>query len=247
MRTTAARLAVVAASLAAVVAFATRHDAHPKEIAGLWTLWPEAKSDGDAVRFYFFKDDGIGLYRYGQIGLNTTNSFDWKVDGDDLVLTFRKTGEVKRTKFAVDGKALTLADDPKEPLAKSMRYTFVPAPLDVVDDLQKVPGRLWIDVKKFATGGMGFSLYQMRDAGIDGRGVGWHHIGDFDDWSTEAFTYRSSPDQLEMWFTVRGEHALTKVLHGKDTITLVEDPRNFNHVDTYKDAGPSFGSFHVAD
>ena len=90
----------------------------PKEVAGLWSRWPDAKSDGDGVRFYFFHENGIGLYRYGQIGLNTTNSFDWAVDGDELVLTFRKTGEVKRSKFVVDGKQLTLLDDPKEPLDK---------------------------------------------------------------------------------------------------------------------------------
>jgi hypothetical protein len=219
-----------------------RHASHPQEIAGLWTLWPDSKSDGDPVRFYFFHEDGIGLYRYGKIGLNTTNSFDWKVDGDDLVLTFRKTGEVVRTPFSVDKTTLTLAHDPKEPLAANVRYTFVPAPLDAS---AKVPGRLWIDRKKFATGGEQFSLYQLKDAAIDGRGVGWFHVGDFDDWSTEALTYRYTPTSMEFDFTVRGDHFTSKIIHDKDTLTFVEDPRGFWHVHSYKDAGPSFGQFDV--
>jgi len=241
----------VAAVVAGAGAFLLHKDtSHPKEVVGLWSRWPDAKSDGDPVRFYFFHDSGIGLYRYGQIGLNSTSSFDWRVDGEDLVLTFRKTGAVVHTKYAAKDGRLQLADDPKEPLEKGVVYAYVPPPLQtaVLDDVVgvesgKVPGRLWIDQKKFATGGSAFSLYQLRDAGIDGRGVGWHHIGDFDDWSTEALTYRSNPTELELWFTVRDEHAKTRIIHDGDNLTLVNDPRNFGHVDVYKDAGPSFGWF----
>ncbi len=252
---TISRLAVVT-SLAFVTMLGLRlawsAHTHPKEVAGLWSRWPAAQSDGDPVRFYFFHEDGIGLYRYGKIGLNTTNSFDWKADGDELVITFRKTGQVVRTRYSVADHVLTLLDDPKEPLEHKVRYAFVPPSqvagllegADTLGAAGKVPGRLWIDAQKFATGGMGFSLYQLRDAGIDGRGVGWHHVGDFDDWSTEALTYRASPGTLELWFTVRGEHAKTRALRNADgDLTLVEDPRNFGHVETYKDAGPSFGSF----
>lgn len=256
---------------------------HPKEVAGLWTRWPDARSDGDKVRFWFFHPDGIGLYRYGKIGLNTTNSFDWHVEGKDLVVTFRKTGEVARTRFelgAGDGKprSLVLLKDPKEPHA--VPYTFVPPPAqgalapDLLDLLAlargvdvmsapakegSVPGRLWINQKKYATGGMGFSLYQLKEAAIDGRGVGWHHVGDYNDWSTEALTFRYSPSpasednareaELEVWFTVRGEHAKTiarRAAGGRgapSSLTLFEDPRDYWHLQTYKDAGPSFGSF----
>lgn len=249
---------------------------HPKEVVGLWTRWPDARADGDLVRFWFFHPEGIGLYRYGKIGLNTTNSFDWHVEGQELVVKFRKTGEVAQTRFqlkAGDGKqrALVLLEDPKEPHA--VPYTFVPPPaqsalapdlfdhsgdVDVIEQLPasvKVPGRLWIDQKKFATGGMGFSLYQLKDAAIDGRGVGWHHVGDYDDWSTEALTFRYSPSsgkseaELDLWFTVRGEQAKTLARHSsraggeKTELTLFEDPRDYWHVHTYKDAGPSFGSF----
>ena len=214
-------------------------------IAGLWSLWPDARSDGDNVLFYFFHEDGIGLYRYGKIGLNTTNSFDWSVDGGDLVLKFRKTGETVRTPFHLDGKQLVLDRDPKEPLTGKVRYTYVPPSQAAPDVFGKIPGRLWIDQKKFATGGMGFSLYQLKDAAIDGRGVGWHHVGDFDDWSTEALTYRLSPSSMELDFTVRGDHSKTPIQKDGDVLTFVEDPRDYWHVHAYKDAGPSFGSFHV--
>ncbi|HEY4220574.1 MAG TPA: hypothetical protein VGO62_04510 [Myxococcota bacterium] len=250
-------VAVAAVALGSLGARLASNSAHPKEIAGLWSLWPDARDDGDGVRFYFFHPDGIGLYRYGKIGLNTTNSFDWKVAGGELVLTFRKTGDVVKTPFSVDDQAhtLTLARDPKEPLVGTVRYTYVPpsaqaaqAP-DLVDDAgadaraSKVAGRLWIDQKKFATGGMGFSLYQLKDSAIDGRGVGWHHIGDFDDWSTEALTFREGPKAIEFWFTLRGDHGKTALSRSGDTLTLVEDPRGFWHVHNYQDAGPSFGSF----
>jgi hypothetical protein len=243
---------------------------HPKEVAGLWTRWPDSKADGDPVRFWFFHPEGIGLYRYGKIGLNTTNSFDWRVlDGDTLELRFRKTGEVVRTKFAVKGgdtRSLRMVNDPREPAP--VDYVFIPPPAqatfapDVFDDVGdvptleasgKVPGRLWIDQARFATGGMAFSLYQLRDAAIDGRGVGWHHIGDYDDWSTEALTFRYSPSscksdgQLELSFTVRGEHAITPAIqktNGKATdLVLTQDPRSFWQSRTYHDGGPSFGSF----
>jgi hypothetical protein len=255
---------------------------HPREIAGLWTRWPDARSDGDKVRFWFFHPEGIGLYRYGKIGLNTTNSFDWHVEGDALVLKFRKTGELRRTRFTLERgdekhRSLVLLDDPKE--SHRVRYTFIPPPLEAAtapdlfeasapaslrDGGKKpgaVAGRLWIDQRRFATGGIGFSLYQLKEAAIDGRGVGWHHIGDYDDWSTEALTFRYAPSscrrdaELELRFTVRGEQARTLARHTpnsngdatpeqKASLTLFEDPRNFWHRQTYRDAGPSFGSLH---
>lgn len=258
--------------------------AHPRELAGLWTRWPEAHSDGDAVRFWFFHPSGIGLYRFGKIGLNTTNSFDWHVDDGVLVLRFRKTGEVARTSFTLErsgGKrpSLLLTADPREP--SKVRYTFVPPPAraawapDLLDEsifmspsggeregggarpddsslARAVAGRLWIDMRSFATGGSEFSLYQLKDASIDGRGVGWHHVGDFDDWSTEALTFRHTlavvdgSDELELWFTVREERARTRLAwrvgeEEKAQITLDEDPRSFWARRTYRDGGPSFG------
>src|SRR5688572_24867681 len=49
---------------------------HAHAISGLWSRWPELRAEDAPVRFYFFHPDGIGLYRYGKLGLNTTNSFD---------------------------------------------------------------------------------------------------------------------------------------------------------------------------
>lgn len=252
---------------------------HPKDVVGLWTRWPNAKSDGDRVRFYFFHEKGIGLYRYGKIGLNTTSSFDWRVETNsdgarELVLTFRKTGEVKRTPYEVTDDAgprsLVMRRDPKEPLVGAMAYTYVPPPafamfapdIAALDESQRgagIGGRMWIDDVKFATGGTQFAIYQLKDTSIDGRGIGWHHIGDYDDWSTEALSYRHTPSTcaqdstLDVHFNVRDERASTPLLRGEDhgggsvrhderraDLILVEDPRSFGHVRRYKDGGRSF-------
>jgi hypothetical protein len=86
--------------------------------------------------------------------------------------------------------------------------------------------RLWIDWQAHAAGGGSFRMYQLAPTAIDGRGVGWFHEGDFDDWSTEAFDYRvvstARPTidersasgaeivgELQMQFRLRGEHAST--------------------------------------
>jgi hypothetical protein len=238
-----ARIALIAAAAAGIAYISLRAE-QPPPIAGLWTRWPDAHGDQALVRFYFFHPEGIGLYRYGKLGLNTTHSFDWRVDGDELELRFRKTGEVRRTRFRLENGGLVLLDDPKEPFEKTVRYAFVPPPLAAPDVFADVPGRLWLDQKKFATGGLGFNLYQLRDAGIDGRGVGWFHIGDFDDWTTEALWYRwdARKETLELSFPVRGDSAITKVTRAGDELTLVDDPRGFWHFRTYKDAGPSFGA-----
>ena len=234
-------------------------EAHPKEVAGLWSRWPAASSDGDRVRFYFFHEKGIGLYRYGKIGLNTTSSFDWRVDGNEIVMTFRKTGEVKRTPYALaEGKPRTLvmSNDPKEPLVGAISYTYVPpssadllaADLFGLDEglSNGIGGRMWIDMTTYATGGSAFSMYQLKDTALDGRGVGWHHVGDFDDWSTEALSFRYSPAScrddahLDLAFSIRGDRATTQVIKKDGELVLVEDPRSFWHVRSYKDGGKSF-------
>jgi hypothetical protein len=217
-------------------------------LVGLWSRTPGARGDGDPVRFYFFHESGIGLYRYGKVGLNTTNSFDWRIRGDDLELVFRKTGAVARTNYRIDKSQalarLVLDDDPKEPLLHDVAYTYVPpsSAADALVDVFGIGGRLWIDEQKFATGGTQFSLYQLRDPAIDGRGVGWHHIGDFNDWSTEALAYRDAGDLLELSFNLRGDKSRTRMKRTGDLLLLEEDPRSFWHVRTYKDGGPSFGA-----
>jgi hypothetical protein len=247
-------------------------------LRGLWSRFPDAGGRDDTpVAFYYFHDDGIGLYRYGRIAYNTTNSYHWRVAGDDLELTWNKTGAVDRLDYRLDRSGprpvLIVDEDPKNPGVRGSRYTFVPAPLvDAVaadlalaegttlsanhNTLDRIDNRLWIDLKKYATGGMGFALYQLRSQGIDGRGTGWHHVGDFDDWSTEQLTFKATTTAdgrgtLELLFALRGERAVTMTTVGRRTdaggqvqrtLTLQTDPRDFAAVHSFVDAGPSFAS-----
>jgi hypothetical protein len=245
-------------------------------LKGLWSRFPDESGREDApVAFYYFHDGGIGLYRYGQIGHNTTNSYRWAVADHHgatlLVLTYNKTGEVQHLhiRLAQDGRrTLVIARDPKNPGDAESRYVFVPPPsaLALAPDLAPpvtllssssaaggIDDRLWIDERRFKTGGLGFSLYQLRKAGIDGRGTGWHHVGDYDDWSTESLSYRQlrgegGVDRLDLAFTLRGDRSTTPVqvvvdAAGKRTLTLGRDPRDFGASHTFKDGGPSFASF----
>jgi hypothetical protein len=260
------------------VANAIADDAEAAALRGLWSRFPDAGGHDDApVAFYYFHDGGIGLYRYGRIGHNTTNSFHWKVAGNDIELRWNKTGATHRLGHRVDRSGerpvLLLDEDPKNPGVAGSRYTFVPAPLvDAIapdmgsndspvlsanhKTLERLDNRLWMDLQKYATGGLGFALYQLRPQGIDGRGTGWHHVGDFDDWSTEQLTYRATTTAegrgtLELLFALRGERATTavQVAHrrasdggSQRTLTLQQDPRDFGAAHTYVDAGPSFAS-----
>jgi hypothetical protein len=218
-----------------------------RDLAGIWWRW-EPGVDGDPVRFYYFHGDGKGLYRYGRVGLTNTNSFDYDVDGETLVLTFRKSGVTHRVPFRVehdgDRDWLALDDDPREPGA-TRYFRDQPGPIDPHNELGRPPaGHMWIDFTRYATGGNGFSLYQFRSAGIDGRGVGWFHRGDFDDWETESLTYRLTGNTMDVTFTLRGDRAQTRfeVLDTKPrTLHLDEDPRDFWHPHDYTDVGKSFG------
>ena len=104
---------------------------------------------------------------------------------------------------------------------------------------------MWIDVVRHATGGMAFGFYQFGPARIDGRGVGWFHAGDFDDWTTEAFTYRVRGGEIDFHFTVRDEVAHTPLTleEGPEgrVVRFERDPRDFWAPHAYVDAGPSFG------
>jgi hypothetical protein len=236
-------LAVPHATVEAPVEEARDPDA-VAQLAGIWWRY-ERGLEGDPVRFYYFHGDGKGLYRYGRVGLTNTNSFDYDVEDTHLVLRFRKTGEVHRVPFTVERKDdrdwLVLADDPREP-GGARYFREQPGP---IDPHEVAPGgHMWIDHKPYATGGAGFALYQFRPAGIDGRGVGWFHRGDFDDWETESLVYRIGDDAIELWFTLRDEHAVTpftvrntepRMLH------LGDDPRDFWHPHDYVDIGKSFG------
>jgi hypothetical protein len=216
------------------------------DLAGIWWRY-ERGVEGDRMRFYYFHGDGKGLYRYGRVGLTNTNSFDYDVEEHTLVLRFRKTGEVHRVPFSVEREGerdwLVLEDDPREP-GGAKYFREQPGPIDPHTADVPPAGHMWIDHRNYATGGGGFALYQFRPAGIDGRGVGWFHRGDFDDWETESLVYRIGDDAIELWFTLRDEHAVTpfevratqpRVLH------LGDDPRDFWHPHEYVDIGKSFG------
>ena len=236
------------------------------ELAGVWWRF-DAGTTGDPLRFYYFHGDGTGLYRYGRVGASYTHSFDYDVPAAGNVrIRFRKTGVESTVRFQVElgeGSArdwLTLADDPRE--AESTRYfrlaeprgprltaLGISRPPASLDDPGPAPaGHMWIDLQPYATGGQGFFFYQFRPAGIDGRGVGWFHRGDFDDWSTESLTYRiiQDPPRLELTFDLTGKTDVTSISltgSGSDRrLTLQSDPRDFGQSHAYSDAGRSFGS-----
>jgi hypothetical protein len=229
-----------------------------RALSGIWWRY-EQGVEGDPVRFYYFHGDGKGLYRYGKIGQTNTNSFDYDVEGDRIVLTFRKTGEQHRIAYRIERDAdrdwLALDGDPREPLRQGATRYFReseqtirgPAIAHPEPELGAPPaGHMWIDQTRYATGGYGFSLYQFRPAGIDGRGVGWHHRGDFDDWSTESLVYRITADRLELWFPLTDERHATrfavKKVGDERRLMLEADPRDFWHPHIYLDIGVSFGS-----
>ncbi|MDC0722704.1 hypothetical protein [Nannocystis bainbridge] len=109
---------------------------------------------------------------------------------------------------------------------------------------ERIGGRLWGEEVRYATGGMGFSIYQFQPQAIDGRGVGWHHRGDYDEWTTETLTFRQRGDRLALAFPLRHdglETAITVTGSGDDrTLQLAEDPRDFWRAHTYRDMGPTF-------
>jgi hypothetical protein len=226
----------------------------------------EVRAPADPMHLYYFHKGGKGLYRYGQLGHNQTNSFDWRLDGDKLELLFRKTGERARTTFLIrheEGRrTLELRSDPRA--ATPTRYRFAPAtlaelgplamPAQVIEAGQAGEGvaggvvdHMWIDLTKFATGGMGFSMYQLsRHPAQPGWQIGWYHRGDFDDWTTERMTYRVEGPSLRTHFSLRGDEHVTPFVLAEDprqrgtALTLASDARNFFARSRFLDAGPSF-------
>jgi len=233
-------------------------------LLGVWHRF-DALAEGDRMRFWFFHEGGFGLYRYGKVGLTNTHSFDYSAHGGVLELTFRKTGERRRVPYRLEDDGgrtwLVLDDDPREAGARYFKAptaaTGAPC-FDAPEDMSRSPGpegpvltasdriggRLWGEEVRYATGGMGFSIYQLQPQAIDGRGVGWHHRGDYDEWTTETLTYRQRGDRLALSFPLRHdglETAIAVTGSGDDrTLQLAEDPRDFWRAHTYRDMGPTF-------
>jgi hypothetical protein len=223
-------------------------------LTGLWSRH-DGESAGDPLRFWYFHGDGHGLYRYGRVGLNKTNSFDYVRERDTVQLHFRKTGERDAVTFSIETDAqgqdwLSMEPDPREPGARYRKARGrISAHEGAPESTEGPEGRLWIDHRNYATGGSGFALYQLAPAAIDGRGVGWYHEGDFDDWSTESLSYRIDQDHLDLRFEVRGEAATTHFVleeeEGSRTLLLREDPRGFWAPRWFRDGGESFGDAHA--
>lgn len=229
-------------------------------LSGIWWRY-EPGISGEPVRFYYFHGDGTGLYRYGKVGLTNTHSFDYDVVGDRLVLDFRKSGEHHEVAFTLepgrehggDRDWLELREDPREPGAtryfrRSEAIVEPGAGLGEGAELGPAPaGHMWIDLRRHATGGQEFALYQFRGAGIDGRGTGWFHRGDFDDWSTEALSYRLVGNRIELDFTLADQAEVSAFVvradaEGRRFLEVAEDPRDYWHPHRYLDMGPSFGA-----
>ncbi|HEY0134321.1 MAG TPA: hypothetical protein VGB85_09585, partial [Nannocystis sp.] len=180
-----------------------------------------------------------------------------------------KTGDAHAVRYRFEQSGgrtwLILAGDPREEAAE-VRY-FRPegpnhlgldldtacalGPLTLADLADSNPptgalgNRLWGEEVRYATGGMGFSIYQLQPQAIDGRGVGWHHRGDYDEWTTEALTYRQQGDRLALNFPLRHEVASTSLAlwtgsDGVRRLRIDDDPRDFWRPHTYRDMGPSF-------
>jgi hypothetical protein len=232
----------------------------PEALLGLWTA-EEVRAPADPMHLYYFHKGGKGLYRYGQLGHNNTNSFDWRLDGDKLELLFRKTGERASTRFVIrqeEGRrTLELQADPRA--ATPTRYRYLPANLGVeatggalalpAADLPAEGGgiadRIWMDLRRYATGGMGFVMYQLSDhPSQPGWKIGWHHRGDFDEWSTEQLIFRQEPGALRLRFLLTGQEVTSPIAIDRDRdhrrLTLERDPRNFHARTRLIDAGPSF-------
>jgi hypothetical protein len=237
-------------------------------LLGLWAV-EDVGVPTDPMHFYYFHKGGHGLYRYGWVGYNQTNSFDWSVEGDKLVLRFRKTGERATTTFTIRGEGdhrwLALASDPRG--ETGLRYRFRPVrpsnlgegldenivALELPDqavssEVNALEGRIWLDYKKYATGGSGFSMYQLANrVQKAGWRVGWHHVGDFDDWTTELLSYRVDGNALRLSFVFREGregHSETPFEISRDrdrtVARLARDPRNFSAATRFVDGGPSF-------
>jgi hypothetical protein len=254
----AAGIAAASAGAGTSIGFMARHRHAPARdpaeskvdrLAGMWSRY-DCASEGDPVRFWYFHGDGHGLYRYGQVGLNYTQSFDYRVDGERIELRFRKSGEVHQTILHIEDhpneRKLSFADDPRESGAS---YHWTRGPLGGFE-AEEVGGaglgdHLWIDYRTFATGGAGFRFYQLAEQAIDGRGIGWFHLGDFDEWSTESLAYRQTADRIEFQFPIRAERHETgfEIRTGADPteLSLAIDPRDYGLSHRYADGGRSFG------
>jgi len=224
-------------------------------LRGIWQRWA-ADAEEDRVRFYYFHGDGHGLYRYGRVGLTNTHAFDYAVEDGAVRVRFRRTGEQRELSFKIEADPqvegrewLSFDADPREPGARYFRDLAGGAAAEaevaqVRGERGQIGDRLWGEERRLAKGGIDFAIYQLQAQTIDGRGVGWFHRGDYDEWTTEALTYRRRGDHLTIHFMLEGRSATTafriEADEGARFLELAEDPRDFWRTHRYRDMGRSF-------
>ena len=216
----------------------------PEQLLGLWSRF-EPVQQGDPVRFYYFHAGGIGLFRYGRLGLTYTRMFRWSLEDQRLGLEFMKTGNRHDVRVEVQGEALVFERDPVMGTRERYRKAAPSAEGRSLGPCAEHPfARMWTHSTKDRTGRQGFEIYQLQAPGIDRRGLGWFHRGDHTEWSTEALSYRATGRIFDLSFGLRGEHAVTPMTIKKDgktrVLELERDPRNYWHPQRYEDAGPGF-------
>ena len=224
----------------ALAAWLSTPEAEPS-VLGMWSQTQPVK-DGDPVRFYYFHPGGIGLFRYGRMGLTQTRSFRYAIAQDRLQLDFVRSGARHSVPFTLKDGALVLADDPMLGGAQTYRKKGSAGGHGATKAGHPL-ARMWKFVETDQLGQETFHMYQLEAPALDGRGVGWYHVGDYADWSTEALTYRKTGDTLVLEFTLRGERASTTVKlerHHHQALVLEKDPRNFWHARRYLDSGSGF-------
>ncbi|MEM7677250.1 MAG: hypothetical protein AAF449_14715, partial [Myxococcota bacterium] len=90
----------------------TTTEASERDLLGMWSRFQPEK-EGDPQRFYYFHTGGIGLFRYGRMGLTYTQTFRYKVDAKAIKLTFNKSGQRHSVAYQIKDNVLTLTNDPK--------------------------------------------------------------------------------------------------------------------------------------
>ena len=228
---------------------------HDARLAGIFhALEPVADDalDGD-VRFYYFHGNGIGLLRYGKVGLNNTESFHYQTRGDVLSLRFNKTGHFVTTRYAITTEGddvvlslpeLTHQDDRRLVKEEGSEMASLNRPTGTQFD------RMWTMLEQHAGGGVSFKIYQLRKADDAGHGQGFFHQGDFDNWSTERLDYHRGDEDITFHFTLKGEKATTAFTldehHDLPLLVFDKDPRHFWSTTHYWDGGESFSVFQTA-
>ncbi len=107
--------------------------------------------------------------------------------------------------------------------------------------------RVWFDFQD--KNRQRFRMYQFARNNPSDVNRGWYHEGDFSDWTTETFEYtthtkRDGSEEFVFKFLDRKQKAKAKFKieskGEKNSIIIVNDPRNYGLTTRYSDEGPSF-------